>query len=63
MSIVCGMVHSDRTVVVWFHKRFSSGLSTLGNAISIITNSMYTVWFHLHSLAVDCVLSSLVKLI
>jgi hypothetical protein len=29
MSIVCGTVHSDRTVVVLLHKHFSSWISTL----------------------------------
>jgi hypothetical protein len=34
------MVHSDRTVVVFLHKHFSSWHSTFFNSISIITNSV-----------------------
>ena len=41
MSMVFGMVHSDRTVVVLLQKHFSSWLSTFCNSISIITNYMY----------------------
>jgi hypothetical protein len=43
MSIVFGMVHSARTVVVFLHKHFSSWLSTFCNSISIIMNGMYAV--------------------
>jgi hypothetical protein len=37
-SIVFGMVHSDRTGVVFLYKHFSSWLSTFFNSTSIITN-------------------------
>ena len=40
-SIVFGMVHSDRTVVVLIHKHFSSSLSTFFQSISIIINGKY----------------------
>ena len=41
ISIIFGMVHSDRSVVLLLHKHSSSWLSTLCNFISINTNCMY----------------------
>ena len=41
-SIVFGMVHCDRIVVVLLHKHFSSWLSTSYNYISIITSCTCT---------------------
>ena len=40
-SVVFGMVHSDRTLVVLLHKHFSSWLSTFCNSISITMNCTY----------------------
>jgi len=41
-SIVFGMVHSDRTVVVLLHKQFSSWIISFFNSISIVLNCTYT---------------------
>jgi len=42
-SVVFGIVHSNRTVVVLLHKYFSSWLSTFCNSISIIMNCTYAI--------------------
>jgi len=40
--MACGMVHSDRTVVVLLHKHLSSYLSTFLNCVSIFMNLTFT---------------------